>query len=116
ENSDADAEGDAGECALAAGSERERDTNQGHDEGNKGIGKLPIELDGEADYVKAALAQIADIMPQFESTHLFRGSHLLLKIGGLLRHLVEGGHRKGQVFVNPVSRKVAHPSVFQHPP
>ena len=56
ENSDADAEGDSGECALAAGSEGERNTNQGHDEGNKGIGKLPIELDGEADYVKAALA------------------------------------------------------------
>src|SRR5208282_3596805 len=102
ENSDADAEGDAGECALAAGSERERDTNQGHDEGNKGIGKLPIELNGEADYVKAALAQIADVTPQFEGAHLFGGSHFLLKIGGLLRQLGEGVHRKGEVFINPV--------------
>ena len=88
---DGDGDGDGGERTAAAHGEGEGDGEDGHDDGDEGIGELVPELDAEAHGVKSALAQVVDVVVELAEVHLLRLLVLFGEVAGVLVNLREGG-------------------------
>src|ERR1039458_1501738 len=105
DDGDADAQRDAREGALAAHGEREGNSDQGNDEGDKRKGELAVELHGEADDVEAALPELADVAAQFERAHLLRGFDFLLEVARLFGQFAESGDGERHVVGKAIATK-----------
>src|ERR1035437_1138951 len=81
---DRDGCGDAGEATALAHEESEGNGEDGHDQGDGGVGEFAIELDAETDGVEAGLAEVCDVVGELAVGHLLRLNVFFVEVGWLL--------------------------------
>src|SRR5450756_2786715 len=78
----ADGYSDSGESAAFSGGEGEGNGEDGHDQGDQGVGQFAVELDGKPFGVEAGLFEVGDVVGELPVVHFLGLKVFFFEVAG----------------------------------